>query len=82
MCRVRAEKEEELGALEQYWKERLGAQEEEHVLRQRLTDTQVGREASSPPPQHLFNPLLPPHLLLITCSFIVGTLLESPAITS
>ena len=53
MCRVRAEKEEELGALEQYWKERLAAQEEEHVLRQRLTDTQVGREASSPPPYHV-----------------------------
>jgi len=44
--RVRAEKEEELGALEQYWKERLGAQEEEHVLRQRLTDTQVAAAAA------------------------------------
>jgi len=44
--RVRAEKEEELGALEQYWKERLAAQEEEHVARQRLTDTQVAAAAA------------------------------------
>ena len=40
-ARVRTEKEEELLALENYWKERLAAQEAETVHRQKLTEQEV-----------------------------------------
>ena len=39
--RVRTEKEEELLALENYWKERLATQEAETVHRQKLTEQEV-----------------------------------------
>ena len=39
---MRTEKEEELLALENYWKERLAAQEAETVHRQKLTEQEVG----------------------------------------
>ena len=38
---MRTEKEEELLALENYWKERLTAQEAETVHRQKLTEQEV-----------------------------------------
>ena len=38
---MRTEKEEELLALENYWKERLAAQEAETVHRQKLTEQEV-----------------------------------------
>ena len=41
IVRVRTEKEEELLALENYWKERLAAQEAETVHRQKLTEQEV-----------------------------------------
>jgi len=39
--RVRTEKEAELSALETYWKDRLGAMEQEHVDRQKLTEKEI-----------------------------------------
>ena len=41
ISRVRTEKEEELLALENYWKERLATQEAETVHRQKLTEQEV-----------------------------------------
>ena len=41
VSRVRTEKEAELSALETYWKDRLGAMEQEHVDRQKLTEKEV-----------------------------------------
>ena len=41
LSRVRTEKEEELLALENYWKERLATQEAETVHRQKLTEQEV-----------------------------------------
>lgn len=43
--RVRAEKEEELTKLEQYWRERLASQEAEHVAQAKLTAQCMGESA-------------------------------------
>jgi len=52
--RVRTEKEEELLALENYWKERLAAQEAETVHRQKLTEQEVAAAAKKV--EELFRP--------------------------
>jgi len=52
--RVRTEKEEELLALENYWKERLTAQEAETVHRQKLTEQEVAAAAKKV--EDLFRP--------------------------
>lgn len=52
--RVRTEKEEELLALENYWKERLAAQEAETVQRQKLTEQEVAAAAKKV--EELFRP--------------------------
>jgi len=52
--RVRTEKEEELLALENYWKERLAAQETETVHRQKLTEQEVAAAAKKV--EELFRP--------------------------
>jgi len=52
--RVRTEKEEELLALENYWKERLAAQEAETVNRQKLTEQEVAAAAKKV--EELFRP--------------------------
>merc|ERR1719291_872982 len=52
--RVRTEKEEELLALENYWKERLAAQEAETVHRQKLTEQEVAGAAKKV--EELFRP--------------------------
>merc|ERR1712212_1215831 len=52
--RVRTEKEEELLALENYWKERLTAQEAETVHRQKLTEQEVAAAAKKV--EELFRP--------------------------
>ena len=44
---MRTEKEEELLALENYWKERLAAQEAETVHRQKLTEQEVSSPDSA-----------------------------------
>jgi len=52
--RVRTEKEEELLALENYWKERLATQEAETVHRQKLTEQEVAAAAKKV--EELFRP--------------------------
>jgi len=52
--RVRTEKEEELLALENYWKERLATQEAETVNRQKLTEQEVAAAAKKV--EELFRP--------------------------
>jgi len=52
--RVRTEKEEELLALENYWKERLAAQEAETVHRQKLTEQEIAAAAKKV--EELFRP--------------------------
>jgi len=52
--RVRTEKEEELLALENYWKERLAAQEVETVHRQKLSEQEVAAAAKKV--EELFRP--------------------------
>jgi len=43
--RVRAEKEEELKRLEEYWKDRLQKQEENHIANSKLTEEEIMKSA-------------------------------------
>jgi len=43
--RVRAEKEEELKRLEEYWKDRLQKQEENHIANAKLTEEEILKSA-------------------------------------
>jgi len=43
--RVRAEKEEELKKLEEYWKDRLQKQEENHIANAKLTEEEILKSA-------------------------------------